>query len=367
MKVKRYHECPECHKILPYLRSKCDCGYRFSGASAERQFKTCTACGSLVPVSQLFCACGKFLPLQKDAITEADVETAYQNGLFAGIAEERERNEKEWACFFADAGLKDTFTNKAIANREDFYAWKKSFDEDCLRRARAAAQSKFEHLAENMTAAMKIREKTLDFIKKYNVLVGEQILACHLATHPRGEDVDPPDGVNPWVFEQLCDYYSAEVSVYKGIPAALSSYDVSFYLTVEYANYLRKIFSCPNQRYVCDDGYFIAVGALTAVSEVFLKTPRSDSIRIMSEISLLCTASKEDAAIVDDNMKIAADEMFLAYSRKAPNALSELSFSLQELMSDEPNAEKSFSIAQVFSDYIKGYVSRCEAAGIRKK
>lgn len=367
MKVKRYHECPECHKISPYLRSKCDCGYRFSGSSAERQFKTCTACGSLVPASQLFCACGKFLPLQKDAITEADIETAYQNGLFAGIAEERERNEKEWARFFADAGLKNTFTNKAIANREDFYAWKKSFDEDCLRRARAATQSKFEHLAENMTAAMKIREKTLDFIKKYNAPPGEQFLAHRLATYPCNEDVAPPKGADPWRFEQLCDYYSAEVSMYKGISPFLSSYDISFYLTIEYANYLRKIFSCPSQNYVCDDGYFIAVGALTAVSEIFLKTSRSDSIHIMSEISSLCAASKEDAAVVDDNMKIAADKMFLAYGRKAPNALFELSFSLQELMSDEPNSEESFSIAQVFSDYIKGYVSRCEAAGIRKK
>ena len=159
---------PECHKILPCMVVENVTADISSVALLPSQFKTCTACGSLVPVSQLFCACGKFLPLQKDAITEADVETAYQNGLFAGIAEERERNEKEWACFFADAGLKDTFTNKAIANREDFYAWKKSFDEDCLRRARAAAQSKFEHLAENMTAAMKIREKTLDFIKRYN-------------------------------------------------------------------------------------------------------------------------------------------------------------------------------------------------------
>lgn len=97
MKVKRFHECPDCHRIVPYLQRKCDCGYVFSGG--EREYKTCVACGSLVPASRLFCDCGKFLPMQRDTLTEGDVETAYQEGRFAGVAEERTRQEGEWSRF----------------------------------------------------------------------------------------------------------------------------------------------------------------------------------------------------------------------------------------------------------------------------
>lgn len=62
MKVKRYHECPECHKISPYFQTKCDCGYHFSGVSIERQFKACPSCGLLVPASQAVCDCGAVFP-----------------------------------------------------------------------------------------------------------------------------------------------------------------------------------------------------------------------------------------------------------------------------------------------------------------
>lgn len=62
MKVKRYHECPECHRISPYFQTKCDCGYHFSGVSIERQFKVCPSCGLLVPASQTVCDCGAAFP-----------------------------------------------------------------------------------------------------------------------------------------------------------------------------------------------------------------------------------------------------------------------------------------------------------------
>lgn len=74
MKVKRFRECSDCHRIVPCLQRKCDCGYEFSGG--EKEYKTCVACGSLIPASRLFCDCGKFLPMQRDALTEGDVETA---------------------------------------------------------------------------------------------------------------------------------------------------------------------------------------------------------------------------------------------------------------------------------------------------
>lgn len=93
MNELHYWECPECRRINPYLQRKCGCGHVADGG--ELKYKTCTACGCLLPASRLFCDCGKFLPLQKDTITEADVEAAYQAGRFAGIAEERERMAKE--------------------------------------------------------------------------------------------------------------------------------------------------------------------------------------------------------------------------------------------------------------------------------
>ena len=71
VKVKRFRECPDCHRIVPYLQRKCNCGYVFSGG--EREYKTCVACGSLIPASRLFCDCGKFLPMQRDTLTEGDV------------------------------------------------------------------------------------------------------------------------------------------------------------------------------------------------------------------------------------------------------------------------------------------------------
>ena len=126
MKVKRFHECPDCHRIAPYLQRKCDCGYVFSGG--EREYKTCVACGSLIPASRLFCDCGKFLPMQRDTLTEGDVETAYQEGRFAGVAEERTRQEGEWSRFFRAAGLKNTFTGEPISSAADFYKWKETCD-----------------------------------------------------------------------------------------------------------------------------------------------------------------------------------------------------------------------------------------------
>lgn len=126
VKVKRFHECPDCHRIMPYLQRKCDCGYVFSGG--EREYKTCVACGSLIPASRLFCDCGKFLPMQRDTLTEGDVETAYQEGRFAGVAEERTRQEGEWSRFFRTAGLKNTFTGEPISSAADFYSWKEACD-----------------------------------------------------------------------------------------------------------------------------------------------------------------------------------------------------------------------------------------------
>lgn len=126
VKVKRFHECPDCHRIVPYLQRKCDCGYVFSGG--EREYKTCVACGSLIPASRLFCDCGKFLPMQRDTLTEGDVETAYQEGRFAGVAEERTRQDGEWSRFFHAAGLKNTFTGEPISSAADFYSWKEACD-----------------------------------------------------------------------------------------------------------------------------------------------------------------------------------------------------------------------------------------------
>lgn len=126
MKVKRFRECPDCHRIVPYLRSKCDCGRAFSGE--EKEYKTCVACGSLIPASRLFCDCGKFLPMQHDTLTEGDIESAYQTGRFAGVAEERTRQEGEWSRFFRAAGLKNTFTGEPISSVADFFKWKDAYD-----------------------------------------------------------------------------------------------------------------------------------------------------------------------------------------------------------------------------------------------
>lgn len=127
MKVKRYHECPECHRIAPYFQSKCDCGYHFSGIADERQYKTCPSCGLMVPAGQFVCDCGKFLPFCKDTITDADVELAYDIGRRMGIAQERSRNDREWSDFFARAGLKNSITGEPIANRDDFAKWETDY------------------------------------------------------------------------------------------------------------------------------------------------------------------------------------------------------------------------------------------------
>lgn len=56
MQVLRFHECPECGRLSPYLQSRCDCGYRFVGS--EAQYKTCPECGSIIPSGQIVCDCG---------------------------------------------------------------------------------------------------------------------------------------------------------------------------------------------------------------------------------------------------------------------------------------------------------------------
>ncbi len=56
MKILRFHECPECGRLSPYLQSRCDCGYRFTGG--EAQYKTCPECGSIIPSGQIVCDCG---------------------------------------------------------------------------------------------------------------------------------------------------------------------------------------------------------------------------------------------------------------------------------------------------------------------
>lgn len=56
MQVLRFHECPECGRLSPYLQSRCDCGYRFAGS--EAQYKTCPECGSIIPSGQIVCDCG---------------------------------------------------------------------------------------------------------------------------------------------------------------------------------------------------------------------------------------------------------------------------------------------------------------------
>lgn len=56
MKILRFHECPECGRLSPYLQSRCDCGYRFAGG--EAQYKTCPECGSIIPSGQIVCDCG---------------------------------------------------------------------------------------------------------------------------------------------------------------------------------------------------------------------------------------------------------------------------------------------------------------------
>ena len=56
MNVLRFHECPECGRLSPYLQSRCECGYRFTGS--ESQYKTCSECGSIIPSGQVICDCG---------------------------------------------------------------------------------------------------------------------------------------------------------------------------------------------------------------------------------------------------------------------------------------------------------------------
>ena len=128
MKVKRYHECPECHRISPYFQTKCDCGYYFSDVPDERQFKTCPSCGLMVPASQLVCDCGKFLPFCKDTITDTDIELAYDIGRRMGIAQERSRNDREWNDFFARAGLKNSITGEPVSSRDDFAKWESDYN-----------------------------------------------------------------------------------------------------------------------------------------------------------------------------------------------------------------------------------------------
>ena len=127
VKVKRYHECPECHRITPYFQSKCDCGYHFSGIADEREYKACPSCGLMVPAGQFVCDCGKFLPFCKDSITDADIELAYEAGRRAGVSQERARSGREWDDFFIRASLKNSITGEPIMNRGDFAKWETDY------------------------------------------------------------------------------------------------------------------------------------------------------------------------------------------------------------------------------------------------
>lgn len=356
MKVKRFHECPDCHRIAPYLQRKCDCGYVFSGG--EREYKTCVACGSLIPASRLFCDCGKFLPMQRDTLTEGDVETAYQEGRFAGVAEERTRQEGEWSRFFRAASLKNTFTGEPISSAADFYKWKETCDAEKLRHDRSSARSKFEKIAANYVAAIRIRKETDAFIRRFGMKPGEQLIAYRVAIGKWGAD-SLPAGVDELQFDKLCDYYSAEQSMIRGFPFCLSLQDILFCSIIEFANYVRKIFPHPDADFICDDGYFAAAGSLSAVSEAFLNIPRADSVCVIKRISSLCAASEEDAAIIDDNMKIAADNVFISISGKdSSNILQAASFEIQKMLNDAPNIEESFAITQVIFNFIQAYVDK---------
>lgn len=127
-----FYECPECHRYISYLQSRCDCGYRFTGK--EKKYRSCPKCGSFYPSPRLFCDCGHFLPFDKEEITPDDVESAYQSGYLSGVAQERDRTEKEWAQFFKDVQLKDTITGQPIRTREDFARWKAAFEAEKARR-----------------------------------------------------------------------------------------------------------------------------------------------------------------------------------------------------------------------------------------
>ena len=74
------------------------------------------------------CDCGKFLPLCKDSITDADIELAYDIGRRMGIAQERSRNDREWADFFTRAGLKNSITGEPISSRSDFEKWESDYN-----------------------------------------------------------------------------------------------------------------------------------------------------------------------------------------------------------------------------------------------
>lgn len=356
VKVKRFHECPDCHRIVPYLQRKCDCGYVFSGG--EREYKTCVACGSLIPASRLFCDCGKFLPMQRDTLTEGDVETAYQEGRFAGVAEERTRQEGEWSRFFRAAGLKNTFTGEPISSAADFYSWKEACDAEKLRRDRSSARSKFEKIAANYVAAIRIRKETEAFIRRFGMKPAEQLLAYRVAIG-KWDVSNVPSGVDELHFGDLCDYYSAEQSMIGGFPFCLSLQDILFCSIIEFANCVRKIFPHPDADFICDDGYFTAAGSLNAVGEIFLSIPRADSVAVKKKISSLCAVSEDDAAIIDDNMKIAADNVFASISGKGPSELLQaVSFAIQKMLSDTPNIEEPLAITQVIFDFIRAYVDK---------
>ena len=148
MEFQRFHKCPNCKKLIPYLQSRCDCGRRFTGL--EEHYKVCPACGSVVDGEALRCSCGflfifrRFLDKQNvQEITPEQLAVAYEQGRREGAAEEKARNDAEWDAFFKTAQLKNTVSGGPIRTREDFYKWADEFAA-----AKAAQRSRFHFLME---------------------------------------------------------------------------------------------------------------------------------------------------------------------------------------------------------------------------
>lgn len=134
MSSGKYHKCPKCGTLSPWLQMRCACGYQFTGKLfSERRYKTCSACGSLVPATQLFCGCGHVL-IFSHRLTKEDLKAAYTQGYAAGMHDAHVQNQEDWDLFFEKAGFRHTVTREPIRTREAFFRWKAEHER--LRRGR---------------------------------------------------------------------------------------------------------------------------------------------------------------------------------------------------------------------------------------
>ena len=212
MKLLRFHECPECHRISPYLQSRCDCGYRFSGR--ERQYKTCPECGSLIPSSQIICDCGHVMLRDRSQLTKADLETAYYAGLADGRARDAVKEDTELDRFFSEAGLRNSITGEPIRSPEDFFRWREAYDQACAGKTSASSSNS---TCQKQRVPTQTRKKTKRFDRADKIVISVMaaciLLAAGMEYFESAENKDP----QPPTMETLSpDAYFTPVPISNG-------------------------------------------------------------------------------------------------------------------------------------------------------